>query len=1144
MSIQPFSIGKNEHLFRNISGLYSQHDTLCFTGCTGSYDAFLICNIFQTTENTVFVLPPDTKQAEILLRECSSLVGEKNVFLFPSRDAIPYNMRSPFGPTIETRFQALSKLIDGEKKIYIAPSATLMQKILPPKELFNHIIKLHTNDEISQEKLASWLSGNGFSRETVVEDIGTFAIRGGIVDIYPFLSDNPIRLEYWGDIIESIRKFDVFKQRSVETCATVDIFPMKEFCLNEYQVDCGLKKIETQCMQNNENINSFNKLKHLWKSQTEHEGIEWFLHWFDQPEATILDYLPSDCMVVWDDIFPLNRRYNDSYQNYERHLVRIPETFLPFVSKPDTLLVPIKKITEKLSSYRRVFINTDMVPENVFTHSLSLQEQPSFNSSLKMLARDLLNKEADGYSISIFCQNSTHAQHFVEQLEGEGCTVNVTIGYLEKGFVDQQNENAFYSENQFFSRPYRIMQRKKAKGAVQITSLDSLLPGSFVVHIDHGIARFSGVERIQTAGTQQDCMVLMYQNNAKVYVPIEDFYKVQKYIGKDSAAPLLSKLGTSRWEKQKAKARESLKEMAENLVQLYAKRECLEGIKFSRDTVWQKEFEEAFIYEPTADQISAFSSVKKDMESLRPMDRLVCGDVGFGKTEIAMRAAFKAALDGYQVAILAPTTILAAQHYTTFCDRMADHPVNITVLSRFVKTKEQKESLTKLKNGTINIAIGTHRLLSRDIEFKNLGLLIIDEEQRFGVRHKERLKEYRYNVDVLSMTATPIPRTMHMSLIGIRDLSIVNTPPRNRLPIETHVMEYHEEVIKNAIENELDRGGQVYVVDNRIRNLPELQNTIELSVPRARIIAAHGQMDEKKLQRVMKEFVAGKYDVLLSTAIIESGLDIPNVNTIIVSRAETLGLSQLYQLRGRVGRSSEQAYAYFLTRSFKHIKEISLKRLRALEQYTDLGSGFQIAMRDLEIRGAGNILGTDQHGTIAAVGFELYYQLLKEEIDKIKGQRPEGEKKEVKINIPVNAYIPAEYIADSATRISLYQECSACKKMDDISDLKRNFVDRFGPLPLPIQTLLAMMQLKVLGQTIGISHLVLGQDNLLSISFHHKEEPLARLLKNILSKTSRPFEVLYTNPIVLKTALSSKNALDRLFEIKDVLETQIAQLME
>jgi transcription-repair coupling factor (superfamily II helicase) len=522
------------------------------------------------------------------------------------------------------------------------------------------------------------------------------------------------------------------------------------------------------------------------------------------------------------------------------------------------------------------------------------------------------------------------------------------------------------------------------------------------------------------------------------------------------------------------------------------------------------------------------------------MDRLVCGDVGFGKTEIAMRAAFKAVLDGYQVALLAPTTILAAQHYATFSVRMAEHPITIAVLSRFLNTKAQKDVLKNIRNGSVNIVIGTHRILSRDVEFKNLGLLIIDEEQRFGVRHKERLKGYRYSVDVLSMTATPIPRTMHMSLVGIRDLSIVNTPPRNRLPIETYVMAYHEDIIKNALENELDRGGQVYVVDNRIRNLAELQNTIELAVPRARVVVAHGQMDEKKLEAVMKEFVAGTYDVLLSTAIIESGLDIPNVNTIIVSRAETLGLSQLYQLRGRVGRSTEQAYAYFLIPSLKQIKENSLKRLRALEQYTDLGSGFQIAMRDLEIRGAGNIIGTDQHGTIAMVGFELYCQLLKEEIDRIKGDTPEEKKKEVKIDIPVDAYLPAEYIADSATRITLYQECSAYNDLDEIATLKRNIIDRFGPLPTPVQSLLTIMELKILGQNTGISHITLGKDDSLSFSFYHQEDRLAHILKNIIAKAGRRFEVVYGTPVVLKTSLTSKTAINKILETKEILQTQIA----
>lgn len=1138
MSIQQFSLESNNVIFPDINAWFDQQsDSLCFSGCTGSYDAFLTCNIFTSGNRSVLTLVPDSKYAELLARECASLIGEEHIAHFPSRDAIPYNMKSPFGPTVETRFSVLSQLMNGKKQIYITPAVTLMQKILPQKELFNHTIKLRTNDEISQEKLSSWLIENGFTRETLVQDIGTFAIRGGIVDIYPFLTENPVRLEFWGDTIESIREFDIFKQNSIKPCSSVDIFPMKEFCLTDEQIEQGLTKIERYCIQNNEDLNSVYKLKQKWMSQADHDGIEWFLHWFELPYATILDYLPADCCVIWNDVFHPARRLDENYNNYTLHLNRVPDTFLPLVSKPDALLVPIQQINEDLSTYNRVFINTDTIPENAILHKLSLQVQPSFNGNLNLLTADLVSKDANGYSINILCENIGHAERLKELLENECPAVTVSIGYIKNGFVDPENKIAIYSESQIFNRIYRTIRTKKSKASIPISGFDALLPGDFVVHIDHGIARFSGIERIQTTGIHQDCMVLEYQDKAKVYVPIEDFHKVQKYIGKGSSQPTLSKLGTARWEKQKARARQSLREMAENLIKLYAKREYLEGIKFSKDSVWQKEFEDSFIYEATPDQDSAIKDIKTDMESFKSMDRLVCGDVGFGKTEVAMRAAFKAAIDGYQVALLAPTTILAAQHFTTFTERMANFPISIAVLSRFQKIKEQKAILKKLITGTIDIVIGTQRILSKDVEFKNLGLLIVDEEQHFGVRHKEKLKEYRYKVDVLSMTATPIPRTMHMSLIGIRDLSIINTPPINRLPIETHVSEYYDEIIKNAIENELDRGGQVYIVHNRIKNLPQLQDTIELAVPRARIMVAHGQMDEKKLELVMKEFVAGKFDVLLSTAIIESGLDIPNVNTIIVTRADALGLSQLYQLRGRVGRSSEQAYAYFLTNSFQKIKEVSLKRLRALEQYTDLGSGFQIAMRDLEIRGAGNILGTHQHGFIAAVGFELYCRLLKEEVDNLMGREPKEKEREVKIDLPINAYIPADYVADSSTRISLYQECSACKEINEIDEMEKNLVDRFGPLPETAQAFLILMHIKVLGQNIGLSHISSGADNFLSISLHGNEDEVAQRLKRILSASKQQFEVIYGTPLVLKTALTSKAAIHKSSEIKNILES-------
>ncbi len=1137
MTIQPFSLATVEPLFTGIPPLEKGRGNLHITGCAGSSDAFIICHFFRKHNQPVLVIVPETKKAESLSKECASLIGNQFVATFPSRDAIPYNMRSPFGPTVERRFDILSRLMNNSISIYITTSAALLQKIPAKKELFNHTIKLQVNDEISQEKLALWLTDNGFTRETQVQDIGAFAVRGGIVDIYPFLVENPVRLEFWGDSIESIREFDIFTQKSLSHRSRVDIFPVKEFCFSENRIERSIEKIEAFCRNNAVNIHSFQTLKHAWKTQTDHEGIEWFLHWFDIPEVSILDYLPSDTIIFWNDLFNPQRRLNEDRENYARRLNRVPESLYPFISKPDTLLIPNTQVTDKLAGYRTVFMDTGVTSKETVSYKTSYQEQPHYNSNIKLLLTDLKRKESEGYLITILCESKGHAERLREIIEEDCDSVTIALGYLERGFFDLEHKIACYSEYHIFNRAHRTVRIKKSKRRVPVSGYDSFSPGDYVVHIDHGIARFLGTERIQTKGNQQDCMVLVYQNNSKVYVPVEDFYKVQKYIGKDSTPPVLSRLGTARWEKQKAKARESLREMAEDLISLYAKRECLKGIAFSEDSSWQKEFEDAFIYEPTPDQISAINEVKKDMISPKPMDRLVCGDVGFGKTEIAMRAAVKAALDGYQVALLAPTTILTAQHYTTFSERMANLPLTVAALSRFMTPKEQRETIKKLKNGSIDILIGTHRILSKDVQFKNLGLLIIDEEQRFGVRHKEKLKEYRYKVDVLSMTATPIPRTLHMSLTGIRDLSIINTPPRNRLPIETHVTEYHDEVIKEAIENEINRGGQVYFVHNRIKNLPLLQERIETAVPRARIAVAHGQMDEPLLERVMKEFVAGKFDILLSTAIIENGLDIPNVNTIIVNRADSMGLSQLYQLRGRVGRSAEQAYAYFLTKPFKEIKEVSLRRLRALEQYTDLGSGFQIAMRDLEIRGAGNILGTDQHGTIADIGFDLYCRLLKEEIDSLTGQTSDEKVSDIKIEIPVDAYIPSEYVPDSAIRIRLYQDCSSCSSNEDLCNIENEFVDRFGPLPLPVKTLLTLIQIKIIGRKIDISQISVTSGTILSLSFSGTDNEVAQRIKQVVSTTKKSFEVVYGSPILLKTKLISTSPHDIPNEIKDIIDS-------
>ena len=1106
-----------------------------FTGIAGSADAGLISDLFAQSKQPVLVLVENSKHAETLLDECRTFLDEDSVMLFPSRDAVPYNMKSPFGPTVEARFKVQANLLNSERKVYIAPVVALLQKMQTPRALFNKIIRLHTGDELSIATCTQWLVENGFHRENQVADLGTFSIRGGVVDVYPFLSENPFRIEFWGDTIDSIREFDIFSQKSKNTQAVAEIFPMREFTFNSRQVDDAIARMVLHCEEHRVDQWAVHKLEHQWKSTGDYEGVEWFLHWFEVPTATLLDFLPLDTIVVHDDLVPLDRRIDEAMQNYERHLERVPELYRPMISGPQLLLVPEHEIEENLGPFNTVYIETLDTPPDAEKFACSFSEQPQFVHELEPLVADLSAHHTQGFRCVIISPSLGHAERMRELLGDQAPFVEIATGFLQRGFIDKEGKLLLYSENQLFNRTFRPVKVKKQKSGIPITGFDALAPGDFVVHEDHGIAKFLGVERIKTADFPSDCMVLQYADNAKVYVPVEDFHKVQKYVGKESIEPALSKIGTNAWDKLKARTRESLKEMASELIELYAKRSFLEGIQFATDSMWQKEFEDAFIFEPTPDQLHAIKDVKEDMESKKPMDRLICGDVGFGKTEVAMRAAFKAVMSGYQVAILAPTTILAAQHFATFSERMSNFPVRVAMLSRFLKSKDQRPVVAKLKAGEVDILIGTHRILSQDIEFKNLGLLIIDEEQRFGVRHKEKLKQLRYKIDVLSLTATPIPRSLHMSLVGARDLSIINTPPRNRLPIETKVAEYHDELVRNALENEIERGGQVYFVNNRIKNLAAIQDRIEQLVPRARVISAHGQMDENELELVMKEFVAGRFDVLLSTVIIENGLDIPNVNTIIVNRADAMGLSQLYQLRGRVGRSSEQAYAYFLTPQFKSVNEISLKRLRALEQYTELGLGFQIAMRDLEIRGAGNILGTRQHGFIAAVGFELHGQLLQDAVKEINGEKIEEKKPEIKVEIPLEASIPTEYISDGATRISVYQELSSLIELASIDEIEKGLADRFGPLPPSVHALLLVIRIKLLATGVGCSKVAITREGWMQVAFEGAQEQLKETIKRFFERSDRHFEVSVDTHTMLKTKLAAEDRVEQALEALELL---------
>ena len=1106
-----------------------------FQGLAGAADAFLAADLLSSSDAPVVVAVENAKRAEAFAEDCRSYLGWESVCLLPSRDPVPYNMKSPFGPTIESRLRALARMMDGERAVYVVPAPALLQKVPPRKELFNRIIRLETGDEVEREQLNVWLLENGFHKETLVSDLGTFSVRGDIIDIYPFMTENPIRVELWGNTIESIREFDVFSQKSKQRRGEVEIFPMREFCFSDEDVDEAVRRMRDQALKGEGDPASVELLEHQWNMLGDHEGTEWYLHWFPAPTVSLFDFIPPGATFVWNDLLGPDPRLTVCRENYQRHLSRVPGRFLPFVSPPDKLLVDQEHIERELQSSRLVYVDTGSVASETREIRCGFGQQPSLPRNIDSIAKELQGRHEQGVRTVIVSPNVGAAERLWELL-GERCPfLEIDIGLLHDGFIDNVNGRAIYSEARLFHHRPRPTRHHRIKGGTPLPAYDALSPGDYVVHVDHGIGRFAGIRRIEAGGVQRDCMALSFKERAQLFVPIDDFHKVQKYVGGEGASPALSRLGSGAWERLKSRTRRSLKEMAQELIQLYADRRFREGIAFPADSMWQREFEDSFSYEETPDQAAAIKQVKKDMEASKPMDRLICGDVGFGKTEVAMRAAFKAATNGHQVAVLAPTTILAYQHYVTFTERMASFPLKIDLISRFRTAREQKGVVAGIAAGKVDVVIGTHRLLSRDIRFKNLGLLVVDEEQKFGVRHKEKLKQLRTSIDVLSMTATPIPRTLHMSLIGARDFSIMNTPPQNRLPVETRVSEYNHELVRNAVENELERGGQVFVVHNRVRNLEGFVQQIEQLVPRARIAWAHGRMEERQLESIMKQFLAGRFDVLVSTVIIENGLDIANVNTLIVNNAHAMGLAQLYQLRGRVGRSSEQAYAYLLTPPVERIEEKSLRRLRALEQYTELGSGFQIAMRDLEIRGAGTILGTRQHGFIAAVGFDMYCRLLAEAVGEARGEPVDATGDTTRLEVDIEAYIPPEYVSDGSARVALYQKLSSAGSVSEVEEIGEEIVDRFGPAPAVVQRLLGLMKLKVMGRILHAESVRIDAQRCLMLTFEGDDAEVRERMAALISSASASFEIVNSTPPAARTTLSRTKSAALIAEAIEVL---------
>ncbi|MGI6685128.1 MAG: transcription-repair coupling factor [Bacillota bacterium] len=1033
----------------------------------------------------VLVITPTSEGAKTAFNDLTSLMPEGKIYYFPHSDLLPYEVYARNLEINVQRMLVLTKLAHGEPVVVVASADALLKKIVPKSTIKKYSLTLSIGQRIDIQDLVLSLVSMGYTREDLVEIPGTYSIRGGIIDIFPLTENRPLRVEFFDDEIESIRYFDTDTQRSLEETGQALLSPADEFPADQELLITTGKILRNELSSILPSYSGAAKryLKDNFSSYLEQmeqgiwsKGMEQFLTYLYPDAGGLVDYLPPEGLVII----------------HEPDLVR--ETIEKERKEINSWYYDLLEEGKILPSFGNNFLDYDQFTSMVGKHSLLLlahlpetaglpiktkydvitRDVPSYKGQLSRLEEDLRYYKQENYKIIISASSQIRKeklQELVQEMDLLG--IEIIDAALSRGFDCPALKIFVLSETDVLGQNIHAKVRRPMRKGEKIATFLDLKVGDYVVHVNHGIGRYLGVVRLDIGDTHRDYLHLQYAGQDKLYVPTDQVDLIQKYVGTDGHAPKVYKLGGTEWGRVKAKARTSVQDMAKELLALYAAREALKGHAFSPDTVWQKEFEDAFPYPETIDQLRAVEEIKKDMEDIKPMDRLLCGDVGYGKTEVALRAAFKAVMDGKQVAVLVPTTVLAQQHHRTFQERFAGLPVTIGVLSRFKSPKDIKTTLKSLAQGGVDIIIGTHRLLSKDVKYKDLGLLIVDEEQRFGVAHKERIKRIKHNIDVLTLTATPIPRTLHMSLVGVRDMSVIETPPEDRHPVQTYVMEYQDRVIKEAITRELNRGGQVYYVHNRVNNIYAIADQIQALVPQAKTVVGHGQMKEHELEQVMLDFVEGLYNVLVCTTIVESGLDIPNVNTLIVSEADNLGLSQLYQLRGRVGRSTKQAYAYFTYRKDKILSGIAKKRLTAIRDFTELGSGFKIAMRDMEIRGAGNILGPEQHGHILAVGFDLYCRLVEEEVKKLR-QKDEiiQEKITPLLEINVDAYIPDQYVAEVDLKIGLYKRLAAAEELKDVDDLEYEVEDRFGTIGQPVRNLFSLGKLKILAQKLRVNGII------------------------------------------------------------------------
>ncbi|MBO3066484.1 MULTISPECIES: transcription-repair coupling factor [Staphylococcus] len=1079
--------------YQELNEIFGKEQVLV-TGLSGAAKATIIAEKYLNSSKQLLIVTNNLYQADKLESDLTQFVEEQDIYKYPMQDIMTEEFSTQSPQFMSERVRTLTALAQEKRGLFIVPLNGLKKWLTPVEMWKSHQLTLNVGDDIDIDDFLNKLVNMGYRRESVVSHIGEFSLRGGIIDIYPLIG-NPIRIELFDTEVDSIRDFDVETQRSEENVEEVNITTASDYIITEDVLKHTKQKLKEAYEYTRPKIDKSvrNELKETYESfqlfessMFDHQVLRRLVAFMYQQPTTIIDYFKDDAIVAVDEYNRIKETETALITEADEFMQNLIESGKGFI---DQSFLQYDAFENQLKPYPVTYFT-------LFTATMSVELNEIIKFSCKPVQQfygqyDIMRSEfqrfiQNDYTVVVLAEtevkkeriqsmlNEMHIPTFIDTPthRNEGGNAIITEGSLSEGFELPYMQLVVVTERELFKskQKKKPKQQKTLTNAEKIKSYQDLKVGDYIVHVHHGVGRYLGVETLEVGGVHKDYIKLQYKGTDQLFVPVDQMDQVQKYVASEDKTPRLNKLGGTEWKKTKAKVQQSVEDMADELIELYKSREMSVGYQFGPDTAEQNDFEIDFPYELTPDQSKSIEEIKKDMEIERPMDRLLCGDVGYGKTEVAVRAAFKAVMEGKQVAFLVPTTILAQQHYETLIERMQDFPIEVQLISRFRTAKEIKETKEGLKSGFVDIIVGTHKLLGKDIHYKDLGLLIVDEEQRFGVRHKERIKSLKNNVDVLTLTATPIPRTLHMSMLGVRDLSVIETPPENRFPVQTYVLEQNTNFIKEALERELSRDGQVFYLYNKVQSIYEKREQLQMLMPDANIGVAHGQMNERDLEETMLSFINHEYDIIVTTTIIETGVDVPNANTLIIEDADRFGLSQLYQLRGRVGRSSRIGYAYFLHPTNKVLSETAEDRLQAIKEFTELGSGFKIAMRDLNIRGAGNLLGKQQHGFIDSVGFDLYSQMLEEAVNEKRGVKDEKQDApEVEIELNIDAYLPAEYIQNEQAKIEIYKKLRKIETEAQLMDVKDELIDRFNDYPVEVERLLEMMEIKIHALNAGVT---------------------------------------------------------------------------